>query len=65
LALQCKIPITQILAIVKIIASTLAPFVSNCELNQCHGYWLLNDALANVINICVKLMNEILDWKYK
>jgi hypothetical protein len=26
-----------------------------------HGYWLLNDALANVVNLCVKLTNEGLE----
>jgi hypothetical protein len=42
LRLQCKIPTSQIWPIAKIIASTLAPIVSSCVLNQRHGYWLLN-----------------------
>jgi hypothetical protein len=42
LSLQCKIPTSQIWAIVEIIASTLAPTISNYVLNQRHGYWLLN-----------------------
>ncbi len=32
--------------------------ISNCVLNQCCGYWLLNDALANAIKLCVKLISE-------
>ncbi len=27
-------------------------------LNQHHGYWLLNNALANAINLCVKSIHE-------
>jgi uncharacterized Fe-S cluster-containing MiaB family protein len=38
LALQGKIRTPHIWAIVEIIASTLAPIVSSCVLNQCHGY---------------------------
>jgi hypothetical protein len=44
-----KIPTPQIWAIVKNIVSTLTSIVSSCVLNQHCGYWLLNDALANVI----------------
>jgi hypothetical protein len=45
-------------AIVKIIASTLSLIVLSCVLNQCHGYCLLSHALANAINLCVKLTSE-------
>jgi hypothetical protein len=34
-------------------------------LNQCHGYWLLSDALANEINLCVKLTSEIFQWEFE
>jgi hypothetical protein len=63
LALHCKILIAQILAIAKNIASTLAPIVLDCVLNQHHGYWLLNDTLPNVINLCVKLVSERFELK--
>ncbi len=31
--------------------------------NQCCGYWLLSDALANAINLCVKLTQQWLQLK--
>jgi hypothetical protein len=37
LALQGKIPTTQVWAIAKLITSTLAPVVSSCVFNQCCG----------------------------
>jgi hypothetical protein len=58
LALQGKIPTSQVWAIIEIIASTLALVVSSCVLNQRCGYWLLSDAFANAINLCVKLIQE-------
>jgi hypothetical protein len=74
LALQGKIPTSQVWAIVEVIASTLALVVSSCVLNQHCGYWLLSDALANAINLCVKLtqkrlqleiqMNPILAYQF-
>jgi hypothetical protein len=30
-------------------------------INQCHGYWLLLDALASTIKLYVKLSKEILE----
>jgi hypothetical protein len=36
----------------------MAPIVSSCVLNLCYDYWLLSDALENVVNFCVKLMSE-------
>jgi hypothetical protein len=45
-------------AIVKIITSTLSLIVLSCVLNQHCGYWLLSHALANAINLCVKLTSE-------
>ncbi len=35
--------------------------ISNCVLNQRCGYWLLSDALANAIKLCVKLISERLE----
>ncbi len=32
-----------------------------CVINQCHGYWLLLDALAFVIKLYVKLSKEGLE----
>jgi hypothetical protein len=54
LALLSRITTSQVWAIVEIIVSTLNPIISSCVLNQHHGYRLLNDALANAINLCVK-----------
>jgi hypothetical protein len=58
LAFLSRITTSQVWAIVEIIASTLNPIISSCVLNRHHGYWLLNDALANAINLCVKLTNK-------
>ncbi len=58
LVLQGKIPTSQVWAIIEVIASTFALVISSCVLNQCYGYWLLSDALANAINLCVKLTQE-------
>jgi len=58
LVLQCKTLTTQIWAIEKISVSTLALVVSSCVLNQHRSYWLLNDAFANALNLCVNLTNE-------
>jgi hypothetical protein len=39
--------------------------ISNCVLNQCCGYWLLNDVVANVIKLCVKLISERLELGFQ
>ncbi len=57
MVVQNIIPTPHIWTIVKILVSTLAPFVLNCVLNQHHGYWLLSNAL-NAFNLCVKSINE-------
>jgi hypothetical protein len=49
LALLSRITTSQVWAIVEIIVSILNPIISSCVLNRHHGYWLLNDALANAI----------------
>jgi hypothetical protein len=63
IGLQCRIPTTQIWAITRIITSTLTLVVLSRVLYQCHGYWLLSHAFANLINFCVKLSNEKLELK--
>jgi hypothetical protein len=35
--------------------------ISNYVSNQRCGYWLLSDALANAIKLCVKLISERLE----
>ncbi len=55
LVLQGKIPTSQVWAIVEVTASTLALVVSSYVFNQCCGYWLLTDALANVINFLCQI----------
>ncbi len=62
LVLQGRIPTTQVWAIAKLITSTLAQVMSSCVFNQCCGYRLLSDALANAINVCVKLTQERLHF---
>jgi hypothetical protein len=65
LVLECKILTRQIWAIEEIIVSTLALVVSSCVLNQRRGYWLLSDAFANILNLCVNLTNEGLELEIR
>lgn len=39
--------------------------MTTCVVNQCHGYWLLSNALAFAIKLYVKLSKERLELQAK
>jgi hypothetical protein len=53
-----QVPPRLIWHISQINVNILSLVVFTCVLNQCRGYWLLNDALIFTTSICLKLREE-------
>ncbi len=64
-ALTNKIPSTQTWAVVQAICDVLSPIVTTCVVNQCHGYWLLSNAIAFANKLYVRLTKEKLELQAK
>lgn len=45
-------------AVAKAVTDALTPVLQQCVTNQSKGYWLLSDALATALNLCIQLHKE-------
>jgi hypothetical protein len=60
LALQGRVPSSQVWAIAQIVVDTLGHVVQQCVLNQSRGYWLLLDALVATISLVCQMQIDCL-----
>jgi hypothetical protein len=49
------VPIGLPWAVARAVTETLNPVVSQCVVNQTHGYWLLSDAIAGALQLIVQM----------
>lgn len=53
-----EVPSLETWAVAKAVTDALTPVLQRCVINQTKGYWLLSDALATALGLCIQLHKE-------
>ncbi|KAG0556897.1 hypothetical protein KC19_11G087000 [Ceratodon purpureus] len=53
-----ELPGLETWTVAKAVTDALIPMVQQCVTNQSKGYWLLSDALASALGLCIQLHKE-------
>jgi hypothetical protein len=53
-----EVPSLETWAVAKAVTDALTPVVQQCVTSQSKGYWLLSDALATALGLCIQLHKE-------
>lgn len=53
--LLLEVPSLETWAVAKAVTDALTPVLQQCVINQSKGYWLLSDALATALGLCIQL----------
>lgn len=53
-----EVPSLETWAVAKAVTDALTPVLQQCVMHQSKGYWLLSDALATALGLCIQLHKE-------